>query len=132
MMQHTDYTKIKYTDYILFPKTTVLQCPHPRDGDVLGVYILRNEKDKYKKRTDKSAYVNQVRSHLVVLKEIGNTLFVFEIDKEKKTVKPCKRYRTLTEVFNYRFYGLVWYENVHDEDSSYKEYYNMISNTIQK
>ena len=85
------------------------------------------------KRTDKSANVSQVKSHLVVLKEIDNTLFVFEIDKEKKTVKPCKRYRTLTEIFNYRFYGLIYYENVNDDtDSSYKEYYDMISKTIQK
>lgn len=56
MTQYTDYTKIKYKDYILFPKTTVLTCPYPRDGDVLGVCILRNEKDKYKKRTEKSAW----------------------------------------------------------------------------
>lgn len=84
MAQEIDYQKIKYKDYILFLNTTTLPCPYPRDGDVLGVCILRNEKDKY-------AYVHQVKSHLVLLKEIDNTLFVFEINKQNKTIKPCKR-----------------------------------------
>ena len=92
MAQEIDYQKIKYKDYILFPNTTTLPCPHPRDGDVLGVCILRNEKDKYKKRTDNYAYVHQVKSHLVILKEIDNTLFVFEIDKQKKTIKIFNHY----------------------------------------
>ena len=62
-----------------------------------------------------------------MLKEINNTLFVFEIDKQKKTIKPCKRYRTLTEIFNYKFYGIIYHENIHDaQDSSYETYYTMI------
>lgn len=130
MAQEIDYQKIKYEDYILFPNTTTLPCPHPRDGDVLGVCILRNEKDKYKRRTDNYAYVHQVKSHLVLLKEIDNTLFVFEINKQNKTIKPCKRYRTLTEIFNYKFYGIIYNENIHDtHPSSYEAYYKMIKET---
>jgi hypothetical protein len=130
MAQEIDYQKIKYKDYILFLNTTTLPCPYPRDGDVLGVCILRNEKDKYKRRTDKYAYVHQVKSHLVLLKEIDNTLFVFEINKQNKTIKPCKRYRTLTEIFNYKFYGIIYNENIHDtHPSSYEAYYKMIKET---
>lgn len=130
MAQEIDYQKIKYEDYILFLNTTTLPCPHPRDGDVLGVCILRNEKDKYKRRTDKYAYVHQVKSHLVLLKEIDNTLFVFEINKQNKTIKPCKRYCTLTEIFNYKFYGIIYNENIHDtHPSSYEAYYKMIKET---
>ena len=91
MAQEIDYQKIKYEDYILFLNTTTLPC-HTREMVMcFGVCILRNEKDKYKRRTDNYAYVHQVKSHLVILKEIDNTLFVFEIDKQKKTIKPCKR-----------------------------------------
>ena len=104
---------------LFIPPTSIPFQRPMKDGDIFKVATLNKfaEKYNYFKKCNTDISTRQAIGIFIILKLIDDVWYVYEINKNKNTLSIAKKFRTLNELFQSKwFYGMFYYGNLLDRN----------------
>ena len=114
-------TKVRFGiyEYLLHSDIVELTNTKLKDGDIFKVATLKKNIKNYKyiREHNTSISPRQAVGVFITLKKVDGIWYVYEIDTLKKNISIAKRFRTLGELLQSKwFYGMFYYGNLFDRN----------------
>ena len=114
-------TKVRFRsyEYLSNPDIDELTNTRLKDGDIFKVATLKKNIKNYKyiREHNPSISTRQAIGVFITLKKIDGIWYVYEIDNLKEKISIAKKFRTLNELFQSKwFYGMFYYGNLLDRN----------------